>query len=366
MRGTCRPGASMVVASTRRRRSSGAGRGGALPLHAMRVLAVAGALPRVASESECPAGSIASITGHAACCPARCGRCGGKNCDQLADGPQSCCAAYIQKVGRTCNGTNPPCIPGQHGGEKPRFAHAARLAQNHAGPNEDDFTAASRPSFTALLWGCSMALWPQILERVSSRVDGELSSYVLNIHGETRRFVRAVYSQDGKMSRYVYAHDVLPSACGGMRTCHELLEVKTAALEHCPMEVLVVDFTPCDTAWWAQRHRHASSPGSAHGSAFAPAEHAASALKADVRKVFAPQLPKLVPVCKRHDGCVLTADKTPAWALTIHGSANARETEGLRAVLSNFSRGGRAFARVLSTPSTPPNATSELYCSLNR
>ena len=320
----------------------------------------------VASESECPAGSIASITGVAACCPARCGRCGGKNCDQLADGPQSCCAAYIQKVGRTCNGTNPPCIPGQHGGEKPRFAHAARLAQNHAGPNEDDFTAASRPSFTALLWGCSMALWPQILERVSSRVDGELSSYVLNIHGETRRFVRAVYSQDGKMSRYVYAHDVLPSACGGKRTCHELLEVKMASLEHCPMEVLVVDFTPCDTAWWAQRHRHASSPGSAHGSAVAAAEHAASALKADVRKVFAPQLPKLVPVCKRHDGCVLTADKTPAWALTIHGSANARETEGLRAVLSNFSRGGRAFARVLSTPSTPPNATSELYCSLNR
>ena len=367
MRGTCRPGASMVVASTRRRRSSGAGRGGALPLHAMRVLAVAVALPRVASESECPAGSIASTTGVAACCPARCGRCGGKNCDQLADGPQSCCAAYIQKVGRTCNGTNPPCIPGQHGGEKPRFAHAARLAQNHAGPNEDDFTAASRPSFTVLLWGCSMALWPQILERVSSRVDGELSSYVLNIHGETRRFVRAVYSQDGKMSRYVYAHDVLPSACGGKRTCHELLEVKTAALEHCPMEVLVVDFTPCDTAWWAQRHRHASSPGSAHGSAFAPAEHAASALKADVRKVFAPQLPKLVPVCERHvDGCVLTADKTPAWALTIHGSANARETEGLRAVLSNFSRGSRAFARVLSTPSTPPNATSELYCSLNR
>jgi hypothetical protein len=194
-----------------------------------------------------------------------------------------------------------------------------------------------------------MALWPQILERVSSRVDGELSSYVLNIHGETRRFVRAVYSQD----RW-------------MLTRRKLLEVKMASLEHCPMEVLVVDFTPCDTAWWAQRHRHASSPGSAHGSAFAPAEHAASALKADVRKVFAPQLPKRVPVCKRHDGCVLTADKTPAWALTIHGSANARETEGLRAVLSNFSRGGRAFARVLSTPSTPPNATSELYCSLNR
>ena len=347
MRGTCRPGASMVVASTRRRRSSGAGRGGALPLHAMRVLAVAVALPRVASESECPAGSIASITGHAACCPARCGRCGGKNCDQLADGRQSCCAAYIQKVGRTCDGTNPPCIPGQHGGEKPRFAHAARLAQNHAGPNEDDFTAASRPSFTALLWGCSKALWPQILERVSSRVDGELSSYVLKIHGETGRFVRAVYGQD---SNYVAGH----------RACHKLLKEKAIALEHCPMEVLVVDFTPCDTAWWAQRHRHASSPGSAHGSAFdRTAQQAAHALKNDVRQVFAPELPERVG----------SADKTPAWALTIHGSVNAQETEGLRAVLSNFSRGSssvNASARVLSTPSPPPNATSELpnttYC----
>ena len=148
MRGTCRPGASMVVASTRRRRSSGAGRGGALPLHAMRVLAVAVALPRVASESECPAGSIASITGHAACCPARCGRCGGKNCDQLADGRQSCCAAYIQKVGRTCNGTNPPCIPGQHGGEKPRFAHAALGPRS--GPIKDGaiVRCAYRPNAT--------------------------------------------------------------------------------------------------------------------------------------------------------------------------------------------------------------------------
>ena len=150
-------------------------------------------------------------------------------------------------------------------------------------------------------------------------------------------------------------------------SCHKLLEEKATALEHCPMEVLVVDFTPCDTAWGAQRHRHASSPGSAHGSAFAPAEHAASALKADVRKVFAPQLPTLVPVCERHvDGCVLTADKTPAWALTIHGSVNAQETEGLRAVLSNFSRGSRvdASAERLSTPSTPPNASKfhGLYC----
>ena len=122
------------------------------------------------------------------------------------------------------------------------------------------------------------------------------------------------------------------------------------------MEVMVVDFTPCDTAWRAQRHRHASSPGSAHGSAFAEAkktaQQAALALKLDVRQVFAPVLPKRVG----------SADKTPAWALTIHGSVNAPETEGLRAALSNFSRGSRvdASAERLSTPSTPPNATSKL------
>ena len=106
-------------------------------------------------------------------------------------------------------------------------------------------TAASRPSFTALLWGCSMVLWPQILKHVSSRVDGELSSYVLNIHGETGRFVRAVYAQDGNVQAN--------TNCGGSMSCHKLLEEKATALEHCPMEVLVVDFTPCDTAWRAQR-----------------------------------------------------------------------------------------------------------------
>ena len=53
------------------------------------------------------------------------------------------------------------------------------------------------------------------------------------------------------------------------------------------------------------------------------AQQAASALKLDVRQVFAPELPERVG----------SADKTPAWALTIHGSENAQETEGLRAVL---------------------------------
>ena len=123
----------MVVASTRRRRSSGAGRGGALPLHAMRVLAVAVALPRVASESECPAAASPALP---ACRLLPRERCGGKNCDQLADGPQSCCAAYIQKVGRTCNGTNPPCIPGQHGGavRKTFMAFQNASVADHAVP----------------------------------------------------------------------------------------------------------------------------------------------------------------------------------------------------------------------------------------
>ena len=137
-------------------------------------------------------------------------------------------------------------------------------------------------------------------------------------------------------------------------SCHKLLEEKATALEHCPMEVLVVDFTPCDTAWRAQRHLHASSPGSAHGSAEQVAQQAAHALKLDVRQVFAPELPERVG----------SADKTPAWALTIHGSVNAQETEGLRAVLSNFSRGSRvdASAERLSTPSTNASKFHGLYC----
>ena len=53
---------TMVVASTRRRRSERRRAWRRPSLHAMRVLAVAIALPRVASESECPAGSIASTT----------------------------------------------------------------------------------------------------------------------------------------------------------------------------------------------------------------------------------------------------------------------------------------------------------------
>ena len=66
-----------------------------LPLHAMRVLAVAAALPIVASEWECPAGSISGSHGIAACCPAACGQCGGRGCEDQAGGRQSCCALDI-------------------------------------------------------------------------------------------------------------------------------------------------------------------------------------------------------------------------------------------------------------------------------
>ncbi len=91
----------------------------------MRLLSVAVALPIVASEWECPAGSIASTTDVAACCP---GHCGGK-CDELAGGRQACYVAYIKKVGRMCNVTNPPCIPSQHGGGKPRPASVASMSR---------------------------------------------------------------------------------------------------------------------------------------------------------------------------------------------------------------------------------------------
>ena len=82
------------------------------PVHAMRVLAVAAALPIVAAGRwECPAGSISGSHGVAACCPAACGHCGGRGCEDRAGGRQSCCALDIQMAGRSCNGTAPPCVP---------------------------------------------------------------------------------------------------------------------------------------------------------------------------------------------------------------------------------------------------------------
>ena len=79
-------------------------------LHAaVRVLAIYVALPLAASE--CPGGSIPGKHGVAACCPAACGHCGGRGCEERAGGREACCALDIQKAGRPCNGTAPPCVP---------------------------------------------------------------------------------------------------------------------------------------------------------------------------------------------------------------------------------------------------------------
>ena len=49
-----------------------------------------------------------------------------------------------------------------------------------------------RPSFTVILWGCSMALWPRMLEHVHSRVDGDVSVAALRMPAEAEPFVEAI------------------------------------------------------------------------------------------------------------------------------------------------------------------------------
>ena len=86
---------------------------------ALSLLAVAIVLPLVASEWECPAGSIFHGShGVAACCPAACGHCGGRGCEEREGGRQACCALDIQTAGRSCNGTAPPCVPLERSGDR--------------------------------------------------------------------------------------------------------------------------------------------------------------------------------------------------------------------------------------------------------
>ena len=50
-----------------------------------------------------------------------------------------------------------------------------------------------RPSFTAILWGCGMALWPRMLQHVHSHVDGDISVAALRMPGaEAEPFVKAI------------------------------------------------------------------------------------------------------------------------------------------------------------------------------
>ena len=101
---------------------------------AMSLLAVAVVLPPVASEWECPAGSIAGSHGVAACCPAACGHCGGRGCEVREGGRQACCALDIQMAGRSCNDTAPPCVPLGRVEPGERTQHAVRfVAWNQCG-----------------------------------------------------------------------------------------------------------------------------------------------------------------------------------------------------------------------------------------
>ena len=84
----------------------------------LHVLFVRVALVLAASEWECPAGSISGSHGIAACCPASCGHCGGRGCEEREGGRQACCALDIQTAGRSCNGTAPPCVPLERSGDR--------------------------------------------------------------------------------------------------------------------------------------------------------------------------------------------------------------------------------------------------------
>ena len=49
-----------------------------------------------------------------------------------------------------------------------------------------------RPSFTVILWGCSMPLWPRILQHIQSNVDGEVSVAKKQLPAEVLPFLEAV------------------------------------------------------------------------------------------------------------------------------------------------------------------------------
>ena len=127
-----------------------------LPLHAMRVLAVAAALPIVAAGRwECPAGSISGSHGVAVCCPAACGQCDGRGCEDRAGGRQSCCALDIQMTGRSCNDTAPPCVPLGRVEAAERTQHAVRFVSwNQCGSQ-----AANLGTEHATAYECAAAAW---------------------------------------------------------------------------------------------------------------------------------------------------------------------------------------------------------------
>ena len=49
-----------------------------------------------------------------------------------------------------------------------------------------------RPSFTVILWGCSMSLWPRIFQHIQSNVDGDVSVAKKRLPAEVLPFLEAV------------------------------------------------------------------------------------------------------------------------------------------------------------------------------
>ena len=161
---------------------------------AARVLAIYVALPLAASE--CPGGSIPGKHGVAACCPAACGHCGGRGCEERAGGREACCALDIQKARRSCNGTAPPCVP--HG-----RVGIGEVPTNHS------CTPLQRPR-TALIPSASMRdAATKILIVSSPKAGATLAERImlarLNLTG-----VAAAYRGKRNSSAYplLYAHEV--------------------------------------------------------------------------------------------------------------------------------------------------------------
>ena len=136
----------------------------------------------------------------------------------------------------------------------------------------------------------------------------------------------------------------------------------TTLTRDCPQQILVLDITPCDTAW-AHIQEHASNASWAcvmmrnsgeWGSGKSrcctsechitkAAEHAIRALKGEVRSVFAPQL-------------------NFSGYLTLHGTEYSGEAQLLRAVLSKYNLSSDNASMLPSTVSSKL-PTAESWCS---
>ena len=53
-------------------------------------------------------------------------------------------------------------------------------------------SAPIRPSFTAIMWGCSMLMWPRILRHIQSKIDGDISFAKMQLPPEVLPFLEAV------------------------------------------------------------------------------------------------------------------------------------------------------------------------------